>query len=412
MIFFIPKTCDYLKILITAIGVLVLVGCTVETQTNPNAVTEQLAPASTAAMEIATVVNNATPRQTLMPSETATTVLSSSETPTTVEKEVNTEVERATPPLVVSLAHINPDTYKLMDEYSLYLMNLDGEVMKHLIESDTDSFHANWSPDCKQIVFVGNSDYINEMYHSRLFVMSVEDNWSIEEIVTPLLAYRNPSWSPDGKSIVFEGVDGESTQVYVYTIDDQGLHKLTNEGNNYEPDWSPDGSYIVFTSDRNYEWTASSIYIMNIDGSKQKQLLPYFWGENPSSFENPGMYNPQKPIWSPDGKWIAFKVTENANDHEADKIYIMTDEGLNAHPIVAGDRYNDDVQSEDFYYMFEDNSRWSPDSEQILLTRSNGFTNETSLCIASVFSDEIICNPIAPQDIIKSVDWCSLSVDK
>lgn len=46
------------------------------------------------------------------------------------------------------------------------------------------------------------------------------------------------------------------------------------------------------------------------------------------------------PVWSPDGQWIAFHVTENVNSREADKIYIMTNDSLDARPITPGDRRN------------------------------------------------------------------------
>jgi len=355
-------------------------------------------------MASSTVTSNLTPTQMTLPSAAVTTPLML-ETPALAETVANA-TDLIDAPLIVILAHINLETYTLLDEYNLYLMSLDGQITEQLTESDTSLFYPSWSPDCKQLAFVRDSDYIDEEYRNHLILMDIESDHSNMEIKTHLLAYRNPSWSLDGKSLVFEGVDSESTQVYIYDIESEELTQLTNEGNNFQPDWSPDDTQIVFASDRNYE-RSSSIYVMNADGSEQRQLLPYFWGADPSSFENPSMYNPQEPVWSPDGKWIAFRVTENANDREVDKIYTMTSEGLDAHPIVPGDRKNDRVLSDDFYYVFETNPRWSPDNAQILFVRSNGFTNETSLCIADAFSDKTMCNPIDSRDIIRSIDWCS-----
>ncbi|MFQ5471082.1 MAG: hypothetical protein ACE5EH_12430 [Gammaproteobacteria bacterium] len=361
--------------------------------------------------EISAISLTSTPVPMSTITETVLTTPLAPEFPTRVDIESETDINLSDTPIIAALAHIDSDTGAFVDNYSLYLMNLEGIVTKRLVDSDTDYVQPGWSPNCEHIVFVGDSYYSGESYHNRLFLMNVKDSNSIVELGTTLRAHRTPSWSPDGKSVVFEGVGSETTQIYVYTIDSQELAQLTSEGNNRQPNWSSDGTYIVFTSDRNQEST-SSVYFMKADGSEQKQLLPYFWGADPSSFDQPGIYNPQAPVWSPDGKWIAFRVTENANDREANKIYIVTNEGIDAHPVVPGDRHNDDVQSEDFYYIFEANPRWSPDGTQILYIRSNGFTNETSLCISHSLDEETICNPIDSQDLIESIDWCPISTSE
>ena len=405
---------------------MLLVQCTIASQVNPSTeITKQ--PEANTAIDIATLSQmtetpiitivssvtpgfstfsaTSTPIPTPQPSEMVTPTPSLSQTPTPVRVNENILASSTNIPIVVALAHVDLETDTFLDKYSLYLMNLNGGVIEQLVESDTEYFGPSLSPDCEYIAFVGESYYSDGVYHNRLFLMEIGKNNSILEIATPFRAHRSPNWSPDGKSIIFEGVGNESAQIHVYTIGSQELTQLTIEGNNHQPNWSPDGMHIVFTSDRDSDHT-SSIYVMNTDGSEQKQLLPYFWGNDPSSFENPAMYDPQEPTWSPDGKWIAFSVTEYANDRRAKKIYVMTNDGLDARPIVPGDRKNDNFLSEDFYYFFEGNPKWLPDGTQILFLRSNGFTNETSLCIASVSGEQMVCNPIDNSNLIESFDWC------
>jgi Tol biopolymer transport system component len=76
---------------------------------------------------------------------------------------------------------------------------------------------------------------------------------------------------------------------------------------NYWPVWSPDGKKIAFTSNRdgNYE-----IYVMNADGSEPQNLT-----------NNPAQDN--YATWSPDGKKIAF-VSNRIGGHDVYAMEIQT----------------------------------------------------------------------------------------
>src|SRR5436305_10206918 len=84
--------------------------------------------------------------------------------------------------------------------------------------------------------------------------------------------------------------------------------RLTNVIDSY-PMFSPDGKKIAFESNRsgNFE-----IYTMDIDGAHIKQLT------NDTAFDG-------TPAWSPDGKQIVF-ASERDSDPE---IYIMNVDGSN-----------------------------------------------------------------------------------
>lgn len=351
------------------------------------------------------ISSSMTPTPTQLASTPTSTLVATLETPIVADLNGSEEINTTSTPLIVSLAHVNPDTHVPTSAYTLYLMDLAGKASSQLIDSNIDHLFPSWSPNCSRIAFAGDSKRVDDNYYNRLFVMDIADG-SIVEVVTSLNAYRNPRWSPDGSSIAFEGVDSESTQIYVYHLDSQKLARLTDDGNNYEPDWSPDGSQIVFTVDRDRNWQ-TSIHVMNTDGSAQVQLLPTSWGSDPSSFDNPLIYEPRSPIWSPDGNWIAFQATENAIDYEVSKIYVMTSNGQEPRPVAPGDRHNTDMQDEDFYYTSELNPRWAPDGNQILYMRSDWVTEDTYLCVADVFGGETTCNSTDRQFLILNVDWCS-----
>ena len=94
------------------------------------------------------------------------------------------------------------------------------------------------------------------------------------------------SVSPDGKSILFDLVGD------LYTLPIQGGDaKRTTSGLPFDsqPVFSPDGKMIAFTSDRD---GSDNLWIANADGSDPKQLSKDKQGDFIS------------PSWTPDGEYV------------------------------------------------------------------------------------------------------------
>jgi dipeptidyl aminopeptidase/acylaminoacyl peptidase len=95
-------------------------------------------------------------------------------------------------------------------------------------------------------------------------------------------------------------LSGRHTYIYLFDIASKKLERLTggkvDEGS---PSWSPDGTRIAFTSNRNPDpdrEPSSQLFVVDSKpGSIEKALSPI------TSRGGRG-----KPVWSPDGKWIAF----------------------------------------------------------------------------------------------------------
>lgn len=110
--------------------------------------------------------------------------------------------------------------------------------------------------------------------------------------ITDSVDATNPSWSRDGKLLAFSSTGEQGWSIYVLDKNDPNPILLA-DGNSAFPAWSPLNDLIAFVS-----WRSGRprLYTMNINGSNQRQL---------SDID----IRSQAPVWSPDGKYLAFVST-------------------------------------------------------------------------------------------------------
>jgi dipeptidyl aminopeptidase/acylaminoacyl peptidase len=115
----------------------------------------------------------------------------------------------------------------------------------------------------------------------------------------------NPEISPDGKQIIFTRTwvdkvkDQYRSNLWITDVDGARIRELTSGArNDSSPVWSPDGKRIAFLSDRD---GANQLHVMWLDTREVAQL---------THLERA----PNNIKWSPDGKWIAFTSFAPDND--------------------------------------------------------------------------------------------------
>ncbi len=236
----------------------------------------------------------------------------------------------------------------------IYVMDTDGGNLRRLTDNSDKDFSPSWSPDGKRIAFMSDRDGHVHARHGwstyEIYVMNA-DGSNPQNLTNNPSDDRNPSWSPDGERIVFSSARDEdnpqNSEIYVMDADGSNLQKLTdNPNDDRDPSWSPDGERIVFSSARdghveNKFGLTDEIYVIDADGGNEQRLTD-------------NRNNDWDPVWSPDGKRIAF-IADRKGDLVKFDIYVMDADGGNQQKLVNNRGW-------------DSSPSWAPNGERIAFT--------------------------------------------
>jgi Tol biopolymer transport system component len=214
-------------------------------------------------------------------------------------------------------ASYSPDGRRIVFEqlYDIYVMNADGTGRKALTTGGTNG-DPSWSPDGKRVVY---SSQANGNY--ELFSVAATGG-SPQQITHSPGDDHNPVYSPDGTKLAYDHIgcqnSGGGTCVLVANADGTQEVNVTSEptvpgcelqpgyylnGASSQPDWSPDGKKVIFTGPVTCSVSSigKDIWIMDADGRNKVDL-----NRDNATTDN-------HPVFSPDGKRIAF-ISDRAQD--------------------------------------------------------------------------------------------------
>ena len=250
-------------------------------------------------------------------------------------------------------------------ERNIYVMNDHGGNIRGLTDTSFKKSRPDWSSDGAQIAFAAdlNSGKKSTPQQYDIFIMNANGSrqWNLTE--HPAVDV-SPSWSPDGKSIAFTSFRNNGLDIYTIEIASRKVLRLTNNAFSSAPDWSPDGKSIVYQ--RTFLGRGRHIYVMNADGSHERQLLrrlrqPQLGNTTIFSFS---------PRWSPDSEYVLY--IEGILEPDATRI---------ANHVIVVDKHGQTPKVLNFPQKWKvDAVCWTDDGEAILFAAvPNGLTNDVDI---------------------------------
>ena len=216
--------------------------------------------------------------------------------------------------------------------WGLYLIDWDGQNRRLWMDEKTRfSGPPSWSLDGKKaaIVVFTEEDWAYTTYILDLVTGGVTN---MTQFFPDGHQLTNPRWSPDGKWLVYLGY-GPNTpthDLFKLNVATKRLVNITNspEFSDSQASWSPDGAMLAFDSvrsDPNPDNWETNLYIMDADGSNKIQLTDDHPIENAS------------PVWSPDGKTLAF-LSYNRTSPGSYDLYTIHPDGSNIERITFDEK--------------------------------------------------------------------------
>jgi WD40-like Beta Propeller Repeat len=206
----------------------------------------------------------------------------------------------------------------------VFIARADGSGMRQVDSDAGCKQRPIWSPDGTRIAyrFMPTCDYSRDQV-----VVHAANGSSGINLSREIGVFGNsPSWSPDGRAVAFAGIRGnggrpdpsdEPLGLYIAASDGKTHRRVTprSVGEVQYPMWSPDGRTIAFQVSRGESF---DIYTVAPDGSRLKRLT-----------RNEGFT--EWPMWSPDSRQIAYGV-----EGEQSALWVMRADGRDKHEIRSG----------------------------------------------------------------------------
>ena len=245
--------------------------------------------------------------------------------------------------------------------YFLVSTNQQGPITEVLtsIPSTANLPPASWLPDNRHVV-VGVADPSGARH---LWFADTASDWRKRLTST----HTNETWpvaSPDGRRIAYASEEVDFDLIGISSDGRVRTPTLATARNEMDPAWSPKGDQYGYVTDRN---GGMEIWLRSRDGQWERPLVTaaLFTGET----QTLGAL-----AFSPDGRTLAFQ----RRGFDQATIWLIPASGGTPVQLVTGDNV----------YSFHDAPTWSPDSEWIAISRSNG--PEFSLAKVRVGTKEVI----------------------
>ena len=193
--------------------------------------------------------------------------------------------------------------YRMPFHFPLYVMDSAGGDQKRLLDFPVSSFE--WSPDSSQILYV--SAYEDPAGNDRAVLSGKKEPMSAVYLLSLQTGARRRvtgfgqnsygSWSPDGTYLALTFGDDQNTGLYAASLDGKHTRRLDDsQGVKIKPVWSPDGKQIAYIGIApRAEGGTSAAYVIDAGGANKRRI---------------GNLNAYEVSWSRDGRALLIQSPE------------------------------------------------------------------------------------------------------
>ena len=214
-----------------------------------------------------------------------------------------------------------------------------GAGVKHMNETSFRGLAL--SPDGKKVAVIA---------HGEVFAASAKDGGQAQRITDTPAAEREPVWSPDSRRLLYVSERGLDSRLMEYDFATGKERALTKgAGVDMAPSFSPDGKTLAYVHD------SKELHLISLGegGTLNDRIIftgAIAWGGGATT-----------PAWSPDGKWLAFPVTDRKS---FTNVHVISVEGGEERPVsflANGQTASQIAWSPDGKYLLFDTSQRAED---------------------------------------------------
>lgn len=191
----------------------------------------------------------------------------------------------------------------------VWVMDTELKEPRQVTNTPEEERNPTFTPDGESLYFISDRDGSTDIYRARRGDPKAywwrNESFPVDRITSDPEVESDLRFAPDGKRLAYLRERGD---LWTMTPDGQERRRVLASWNQPDYQWSPDGrwfAYAVFDEDFNRD-----VWIRPSDGSG----TPYNVSRHPDNDAN--------PVWSPDGKLLAFTGTRHEGESDVHYVWL------------------------------------------------------------------------------------------
>jgi len=211
--------------------------------------------------------------------------------------------------------------------------------------------HRSLSSGLQELALSPDGKKVAFTVRGKIFAASSRDGGNAQRVSPAGLTQQQPAWAPDSRHLAFGDDRDGHYNIYVYDFVTHEERKLSSGSeNDVAPVWSPDGKSLAYVRGGN------ELHVVLPTTKAAKGDLPLDRIVARAPLDRAPFLSERAIVWSPDSKWIAYATREGSKLFA--NAYMVSASGGDSHPVSFLSNTNADALA------------WSPDGAFLLLVSS------------------------------------------